>query len=79
MEITVTTDELYEICNALNSVAADLERDAKRSNAKGHTLRQIGVVEESARQLRALSKRLIDEKNAADLDDWNYVGSRHHY
>lgn len=65
MNITITKDELYEICNALNTHAADLERTAKADRRKAHTYQQIGVIEEAVRNLRALSRRLIEEKQAA--------------
>lgn len=61
----ITTDELYAICNALNSHANELERDAKRAREKGHAYGQIAVVEQEVRRLRALTARLIDEKQAA--------------
>lgn len=65
MQFELTTEDLYRICNALNSHAGDLEKNAKKSRAQGHTWQQIEVVEEEVRALRALSKRLIEEKQAA--------------
>lgn len=79
METTLSADEVHDICNALNAEAQRLERDAKRSRAKGHTFNQIGVVEVEAEKLRALVQRLLKEKDEEDLNDFNYVGSRHHY
>ncbi len=64
--MNVTRAELNEICNALNSHAHELQRDAKKSRAKGHTYSQIEVVEHSAKTLLALSLRLIEERNADD-------------
>lgn len=79
METTLSTDDVYRICNALNAQANDLERDAKRRRAKGHTFQQIEVVEQEIKDLRELSNRLIRDKNEEDLDDFNYVGGRAHY
>lgn len=75
----IAADDLHRICNALNTQANDFERDAKARRSKGYTFQQIAVVEQEAAALRELSKRLIDDKNDADLNDFNYVGSRHHY
>jgi hypothetical protein len=75
----IASDDLYRICNALNTHAKELESDAKASRRKGHTFQQIEVVEQEVNALRDLSRRLIDEKNTDDLNDFNYVGSRHHY
>lgn len=62
----ITTDEIYTICNALNSHANELERDAQKRRRQGHTFQQIEVVEEEVRRLRDLSARLIaDNKKAA--------------
>lgn len=79
MDTTLSTDEVYDICNALNAEAQRLEADAKRSRTKGHTFNQVGVVEVQAEKLRTLVRRLLNEKNEEDLNDFNYVGSRHHY
>jgi hypothetical protein len=64
MDTTLSSDEVYTICNALNAQANNLERDAKRDRAKGFTFGQIAVVEHEVKTLRELSQRLIDEKNA---------------
>jgi hypothetical protein len=66
MEHDINTTDLYRICNALNTQANDLEKDAKSRRAKGHTFQQIDVVEAEAKALRDLSKRLITEKEEAE-------------
>ena len=66
MQFDLTTEDLYRICNALNTHAHDLDKDARADRRRGYTFQQTAVVTEEAQALRALSRKLVERKQYLD-------------